>query len=299
MDVRSQQLFLTLADTLSFSRTAEQLHMSLSAVSRTVQRLETECGQRLFERDKRSVRLTAAGKRFRDYAERAVSDWQQVHAALRVDPARLRGQVSIYCSVTASYSVLSPILAPFRAEHAGLEIMLHTGDQADAISRIHGGNEDIAVAACPDDLPGKLEFLTLMHSPLCFIAPDFDCAVCDQLADTPTDRLAEVPFIVAERGLSRQRVDRWFRGRGQRPRIYAQVAGHEAIAAMVGLGLGVGVVPQLVLDNFTHRDQIRILPIDGDLGSFPVGLCASQQRLENPLVAAFWETARRSYHPAR
>ena len=245
------------------------------------------------------MRLTAAGKRFRDYAERAVSDWQQVHAALRVDPARLRGQVSIYCSVTASYSVLSPILWPFRAQHAGIEIMLHTGDQADAISRIHGGGEDIAVAACPDDLPRKLAFLTLMHSPLCFIAPEFECAVCDQLADNPADRLAEVPFIVAERGLSRQRVDSWFRSRGQRPRIYAQVAGHEAIAAMVGLGLGVGVVPRLVLDNFTHRDQIRVLPIDGDLGPFPVGLCASHQRLENPLVAAFWETARRSYPPPR
>lgn len=299
MDTRSQQVFLTLAETLNFSRAAEQLHMSLSAVSRTVQRLEAECGQRLFERDKRSVRLTAAGERFRGYAERAVSDWQQLRAALRVDPTHLRGQVSIYCSVTASYSVLSPILAPFRAEHPGIEIMLHTGDQADAISRVHGGLEDMAVAACPDDLPGKLEFLTLMHSSLRFIAPDFDCGVTAQLGEHPADALSEVPFIVAERGLSKRRVDDWFRTRGQRPRIYAQVAGHEAIAAMVGLGLGVGVVPQLVLDNFTHRDQIRVLPVEGTLGPFPVGLCAARQRLDNPLVAALWDTARRSYPPSR
>jgi LysR family positive regulator for ilvC len=295
MDIRSLQLFLTLADNLSFSRTAEQLHMSLSAVSRTLQRLEAESGQRLFERDRRSVRLTAAGERFRRYAESAVIEWQQLRAELHVDPADLRGQVSIYCSVTASYSVLSPILTPFRSAHPGIEIMLHTGDQADAVSRIHEGLEDLAVAARPDDLAQKLGFLTLMQSPLHFIAPAFDCGVSQQLRDDPAAALADVPFVMAERGLSRQRVDAWFRARGQRPRIYAQVAGHEAIAAMVGLGLGVGVVPQLVLDNFTHRDQLRVLDMDPPLGPFPVGICALQQRLENPLVGAFWEVARRSY----
>ncbi|MGD8957991.1 MAG: LysR substrate-binding domain-containing protein, partial [Chromatiaceae bacterium] len=191
------------------------------------------------------------------------------------------------------------ILTPFRGAHPGIEIMLHTGDQADAIHRIHEGREDIAVAACPDDLPQKLQFLTLMHSPLRFIAPAFDCSVSRQLGARPMTAIAEVPFILAERGLSRARVDAWFRARGGRPRIYAQVAGHEAIAAMVGLGLGVGVVPELVLDNFTHRDQLRVLDNDPALGPFPVGLCGLRQRLENPLVAAFWETAGRSYHPLK
>ncbi len=105
----------------------------------------------------------------------------------------------------------------------------------------------------------------------------------------------DVPFIVAERGLSKERVDGWFRRRGQRPRIYAQVAGHEAIVAMVGLGLGVGVVPQLVVDNSAYRDKLQILDLQPAMEPFPVGICALSQRLENPLVAAFWETARRSY----
>ena len=64
---------------------------------------------------------------------------------------------------------------------------------------------------------------------------------------------------------------------------------------MVGLGLGVWVVPQLVLDSFTHRDQLRVLEVDTALDPFPVGLCALRQRLDNPLVQAFWSTARRSY----
>jgi len=300
MDTRSLQLFMSLAENLNFSRTAEQMHMSLSAVSRALQRMEAEVGQRLFERDKRTVRLTPAGERFLQYASRTLDEWQQVTAELRVDPGDLRGEVSLYCSVTASYSVLSPILERFRRDYPGIDLMLHTGDQADAVGRIQSGREDIAVAARPDNFASKLEFLTLQHSPLQFIAPAFPCAVSELLSERhPQDETfnwQDLPFIVAERGLSKERVDSWFRRRGQRPRIYAQVAGHEAIVAMVGLGLGVGVVPRLVLDNSAYRDKLQTLDLEPALDPFPVGLCALRQRLENPLVLAFWEAARRSYH---
>jgi len=303
VDTRSLELFLNLAETLNFSRTAEQMHMSLSAVSRSLQRMEAEIGQRLAERDKRSVRLTRAGEHFRQYAARTLADWQRLTGELRVDDTDLRGEVSVYCSVTASYSVLSPILEQFRQSYPGIEIMLHTGDQADAIGRIQSGREDIAVAARPDHLAGKLEFLTLMHSPLQFIAPGFDCAVSQQLraGGSPDTPIAwdEVPFIVAERGLSKDRVDAWFRQRHEKPRIYAQVAGHEAIAAMVGLGLGVGVVPRLVLDNSAIQGSLLALEVEPPLGPFPVGICALSQRLENPLVRAFWNVARRLYVDAK
>ena len=302
MDIRSLRVFVGLSETLSFTRTAQQQHMSLSAVSRTLQRIEDELGQRLFERDQRQVRLTPAGEQFRDYARESLQRWQQMLGELRVDEAAMRGEISVYCSVTASYSVLSPILEQFRAAHPGIDIMLHTGDQADAVGRIQAGQEDVAVAACPDRLAPKLDFLVLQQSPLQFIVPDFPCAVTGQLADMDSDAddfdWGDLPFIVAERGLSKERLDVWFRESGRRPRIYAQVAGHEAIAAMVGLGLGVGVVPGLVLENSTFRDKLRVVAVRRALRPFPVGLCALRQRLDNPLVAAFWSIARRSYPAA-
>lgn len=299
MDIRALELFLHLSESLSFSRTAEQKHLSLSAVSRAVQRMETDLGRRLFERDRRSVRLTAAGLRFQAYARQAVTEWRRVSGELRLDPSELRGEISVYCSVTASYSVLAPILESFRGRQPGIDIMLHTGDQADAIGRIHQGLEDVAVAARPDSLPSTLDFLRLMHSPLTFIAPAFDCAVRTQLSQLPDEDWGEVPFILAERGVSKALVESWFREGGTRPRIYAQVAGHEAIAAMVALGLGIGAVPQLVLENFTYRDRLQVLPTSRPLGPFVVGLCANRQRLENPLVSAFWDAARHSYPDAK
>ena len=76
MDTRALSVFLAVADTLNFSRSGEMLHMSVSAVSRTVQRLEDELGQPLLERDNRSVRLTSAGREFREYARRSLAEWQ-------------------------------------------------------------------------------------------------------------------------------------------------------------------------------------------------------------------------------
>ncbi len=298
MDTRELQLFLHVADTLSFSRAAERVHVSLSAVSRTIQRLEESVGRRLLERDRRSVRLTDAGRQFERYARETVESWQVLQRELDPDQGALHGALSVYCSVTASYSVLSPILERFRSDQPGIDILLHTGDQADAVDRINRGEEDVAIAARPDRLPGRVTCLTLLHSPLVFIAPAFDCAISQQLAHE-SDDFSSLPFILAERGVSRQRVDAWFRGAAKRPRIYAQVAGHEAIAAMVALGLGIGAVPQLVLENLSFRDQLRQLSTQLPLGPFPVGLCADRQRLENPLVAAFWDSAQRSYPAAK
>ena len=67
MDVRTLEVFLSTADTLNFSRTAEQLHMSVSAVSRNIQKLEEELGQVLFHRDRRHMELSPAGSAFVDY----------------------------------------------------------------------------------------------------------------------------------------------------------------------------------------------------------------------------------------
>lgn len=295
MDTRELELFLVLADTLHFGRTGEQLHLSPSAISRSIKRMEDELGQRLLERDKRSVRLTAAGESLRQYAQQQLAQWRSFVESVRPDYRLLHGEISLYCSVTASYSVLAQLLSRFRNRHPGIELKLHTGDQADAIERVVSGEEDLAIAALPERLPKKLRAQPLAQSPLLFIAPALPCAVADLLAGDGPPPWNELPLIVSERGLARQHVDTWYRQQGIKPNIYAQVSGHEAIVLMVGLGLGVGVVPELVLINSPQRGTVRTLDVEPVLPTFTVGLCAAEQRLENPLVAAFWSCARTSY----
>lgn len=65
MDIRTLKLYLHLCDSLHFAKTAEQMHVSPSTLSRALQRLEEEVNAKLFERDNRSVTLTHAGREFK------------------------------------------------------------------------------------------------------------------------------------------------------------------------------------------------------------------------------------------
>ncbi|MFC1578839.1 HTH-type transcriptional activator IlvY [Pseudomonadota bacterium] len=301
MDTRSLAVFLSVADNLSFSRGSEQLHLSVSAVSRTIRRLEEELGQPLLVRDNRSVRLTGAGQEFREYARRSVAEWQQLRRQLGSE-AELAGEVSLYCSVTATYSVLAPILEAFRSSHPAVEIMMHTGDQADGISRVLSGQDDVAVSGRPARLPQRLEFLPLLESPLCLWMPTADCAV-RQLAlsgdaGSPGFDWGSLPFIVPERGITKDILDAWLRERGIRPRVYAQVAGHEAIVAMVGLGLGIGIAPELVVHASGMTDSVSAMTMADTLPPLAIGLCSLRRRLQNPLVKSLWDVAGQTYSSA-
>lgn len=299
MDTRSLSVFLSVCSTLNFSRTAELQHMSVSAVSRCVQRLEDAIGQSVLERDRRSMRLTPAGVTLRGYAEQAIGDWERVRRQL-ADDRELAGEVSLFCSVTASFSVLSPVLESFRSAHPGVDIMLHTGDQADGVGRVLEGRDDIAVTGRPDNLAPRLDFLALTDSAMCLCIPASDCAtrraVDGGAARTDRQVWAEVPFIVPERGVTRDMIDHWFLSTGvARPQLYAQVAGHEAIVAMVALGLGVGFAPEVVVRNSGFEQGVDLLPLERPLPNLRIGLCAQRRRLKSPLVHSFWQVAARTY----
>ncbi len=289
MDTRPLQLFLTLADTLHFGRTSRLCHVSPSALSRSIRQLETELDVTLFYRDNRRVSLTREGERFRDYARQALADWQAVRLALQDEQRILQGELSLYCSVTASYSFLHDMLSSFRHNYPRIEIKLHTGDPARAVDRVLNGTEDIAIGARPNQLPAGVAFLPITRSALLFIAPASQPQLAERLQG-PADGQAweEVPMILSEEGLARERTDEWFRAHGIRPQIYAQVSGNEAIVSMVSLGFGVGVVPQIVLDNSPLATRIRVLDVQPVLEAYEVGIFALTKRLSEPLIDAFW-----------
>jgi len=296
MDDRSLELFLHLTSTLHFGRTGAACNISPSALSRTIQRMEEELGVTLFVRDKRSVSLTEAGKQLRDFARERVDRWELFRESLMPHDNLLQGEIVLYCSVTAAQAVLSEIFVAFRGRHPAVHIRLQTGDSANAIDRILDGSADLTVAARPDVLPKSVEFLPLVTTPLLFIAPRVECEVT-QMINSRQPPWRSVPMILADRALSRRRADEWFRAKRVRPNIYAEVAGHEAIIAMVRLGCGVGVVPQLVLDQSPLRTEVRVIDVEPSLASYHVGVCAFRRRLQSPTVRAFWEVAAESGSP--
>ncbi|UYM17824.1 HTH-type transcriptional activator IlvY [Endozoicomonas euniceicola] len=284
MDTKLLKHFLGLADSLHFGRASQACHVSPSTLSRSIQHLEESLGVLLFERNNRSVQLTREGLLFQEYARDTLQQWDGIRNRLMTAAEQLTGEISVYCSVTASYSFLYDILSQFRQSYPGIEIKLHTGDPEPAIQYVLSGQEDISIAARPDQLPAELAFCSIGLSPLVFIAP-IDGSVKHPASNQDW---TNTPMILPEKGISRNRTNQWFANKNIKPRIYSQVAGNEAIVSMVSLGFGIGVVPQIVVDNSPLSGRVQVIDVKPWLPAYDVGLCVLKKKLRNPLVRAFW-----------
>jgi LysR family transcriptional regulator, positive regulator for ilvC len=281
MDITKLRLFCTLANCLHFGRAANASHVSPSTLSRNIKQLEEDLGVTLFERDNRSVALTHEGQSYLRFAREVLQQWETYQESLLAEADQLHGQLSIYCSVTASYSFLYDILTEFRVKHPRIAIKLHTGDPAQSIERVQAGHEDIAIAARPDRLPLGVSFKPIAQSPLVFI-----CA--KQRQDWNQTNWGKIPIIIPEEGLARERLNTWLDKQQIKPTIYAEVKGNEAIVSMVSLGFGVGVLPKIVVENSPLADQVEPFTVQPDLGPYSMGICVMEKRLKSPIVSAFW-----------
>ncbi len=285
MNIRELELFRHLASTLHFGRTSLECNITPSGLTRTIQRLENDVGEPLFFRNNRTVHLTQAGMLFKEYCEETIGNWHLFRNHLKSD-AVLRGELSLYCSVTAILSILPRIFRRFRNTHPEVMIHVQTGDAAKALKKLQSREVDISIAALPDHQPEGLEFIELLETPLEFIFPKFFPETIIYFREAID--WEKTPVILPADGLSRTRAEKWFADKGIRPYIYSQVSGNEAIIAMVSMGCGVGIVPRLVLEKSSLINDVEILEIFPRLKPFNVAACTIAKNKRNPLVQSFW-----------
>lgn len=284
MDIKSLQMFTHLATSLHFGTTAEAMFVSPSTLSRVIQRLESELGCVLFKRDNRKVALTHAGHKLLAFATDMLTDWQALRAELRSDSEQLQGEISLFCSVTASQSHLPLLLRQFRERYPAVDITLVTGDPALAIDRVRQQQCDISIAIHTPDFPAEVAFSALDNVPLVLIAPK----------EWRLTQLTQIDWrrhqvVMPEHGPTRRLVYHWFAEHGIRPSVYASVGGNEAIVSMVALECGVGFVPQVVLDHSTISASVSRIPV-ADIEPYALGLCCLKARRQEPLLDAFIQT---------
>ena len=275
-----------LATTLHFGRTAAACHVTQPTLSRAIARLENEAGAPLFDRDRRGVRLTADGVRFVGTARHMLEAWT-AFVQDGSDGVALRGSVSVFCTVTAVQTIVPDLLTEFRAEHPGVRVDLETGYAAEALQRLDEGAVDLTIAALPPTVPRHLSTRVLTRAAIVPVAPDDGRF---PLSRRPGPSWERAPFVLPTAGLVRALLDRWFRQLRIRPNVAAEATGHEAVLALVGLGCGVGFVPDLVAASSPLTGRLRALPVSSATPSFDIAACTTAQRLAKPAVAALWRT---------
>ncbi len=291
MDIHEIEAFIALADTLHFARAAAQVHLSPSALSRLLARIEGELGVPLIERDTRQVSLTDEGKAFLSFARETVHRMDDLKLRLGEKDDRLRGIIRIYASVTACYSILPPFVEALAREHPALRLSVETGDPSGAAETIREGRAELALDAIPPAGFRDLECHSVRKTPLVFVSAregSFgnlplaretlarrDDQAAPSIRETAQKNLVEtlqgVPLILPRTGLSRERFDRWARSNGVRGNLAAETSGNEAVLALARLGLGVGLVPRLVLENSPFADGLVLYHAGPDFGDYDIG----------------------------
>lgn len=260
LSVRDLQACLALADLRHFSRAAERCHLSQSAFSTRISQIEQELGARLFDRTTRAVELTKEGVLFIESARRLVGEFTELVEDFRSHTGKRKGRVAIAALPSIASAWLPAVFADFHSRHPGITLTLHDVVSDACIAKLREGAVDFAVASHPAE-GEDMEARQLSEDNFCLV-----CRRGHPLASKtglkPRD-LANHPFISLSRDSSvRQALERAI-GEANMQSVM-QLEHLATVAGMVQAGLGVTVVPELTLFQFTRPGLVvRPLKIPG------------------------------------
>lgn len=275
MDFFELNAFLNLSQTLHFARTAEKVNLSPSALSRLISRLEDEAGILLLERNNREVKLTPQGADFARFAKKCLEAQEDVLNSFKASSNEVSGSLHVYASVTACYSIMPPFLKSLSEQYPKIHLEIETGDPAGAVNAVKEGRAELAVAAIPESGLNGFDTLPVQRTPLVFAASIG--GPWEKAAGSPQDIVSSVPLILPKTGLARERFDAWISSRNVKPVIAAETEGNEAIMALVQLGIGIGLIPHIVLTNGPYDKGFTCLSAGNALGYYEVGFIQKKE----------------------
>lgn len=247
----------------SVSGAARVLHVTTSAISQQMARLERETGQRLAERQGRGIRLTEAGLLLARNAGYLLAQVEQVEADLAGHSGAVTGTLNIAAFATAARGLLPGVLQDLRSRYPDLSVSLSEQEPHEAIPALSRGHLDVAVvqdwAGETPAVPGGLSRLDLIEDP-------FDAALSADhpLAGRETITLSE---LAAEDWISwstgqicHEWLTRTLRADGTEPRIRHTASEHSTQLALVAAGLGTALIPRLGREP--APPPVRFVPLD-------------------------------------
>ena len=192
MELRHLRYFVTVAEELHFSRAAARLYLTVPSLSQQIRVLERHVGTPLFERDRRHVVLTEAGRLLLQHAEGLLANADRAMAEMRAYSAGLTGHLRIGLLIGNAANLTMPILESFRTTHPHVELSFVTLDFAGQLSGLLGNRVDVAFVRPPLE-DERLDVLTLAIEPRVAVVP-----ARSELADAEELTVADVvdrPFI--------------------------------------------------------------------------------------------------------
>jgi len=258
MDLYHLHTFYRVARLLSFTRAAEELSLSQSAVSRHIEALEREYGIELFARKGRGAALTEAGTRLVPYAERLLHIAREASRAMGELTDLTSGHLIVGASTTPGHYVLGPVMAAYQARYPGIDLQLEIRDSQAMVRRVEDGLVDLAVIPELATTPGITSEPCLPDALMLIAAANHPLAAREQvgLRDVAAARL----YLREPGSHTRQVVEEAFAARGLAPADVRVLSSTEAIKQAVAAGAGVAFCSRYALALELQSGLLKALP---------------------------------------
>jgi DNA-binding transcriptional LysR family regulator len=283
MELKHLASFLAVAEQLSFVRAARQIHLSQPALSGQIQRLEEELGVRLLERNRRSVKLTDAGRVFLaearltlEAAEQAV---ERARGAARGEIGRLR----IAFVSSAALEIVPALVLAFRTQHPGVRLELTNRRTTDQVKALLNETLDVGLVRMPLE-HARVSVRTIHREPFVMVLPKGHAAA--RLRVRLSD-LRDESFVAYGRRWAPGFYDTVIgmcRHAGFSPRIVQETGEMYTAISLVAAGVGVAVLPRSVV--LAQSAAVVMKPLPETLGVSEIAI-AMRRNEPSELIHSF------------
>lgn len=257
MEFRNLVTFARIAEIQSFSKTAEQLGYSQSAVTMQIKQLEAELHTQLFERMGKQIKLTPAGERLLPHALDILNSVSKAENIIH-EPNQISGKLRIGTSESYVISTLPPVIMEFGELCPRVEISLHTALVPDLFQMLRQNDIDILYFLdekfyFPEwikvsEQPEKIFFVASVNSPLA------------NQTQIPIDRLLQEPLYLTEKGISyRYAMEQFLASKGFALHPFLEVGNTDVITRFLLQNKGISFLPEYVIHDYLQNGQLTVL----------------------------------------
>ena len=255
---RQLEIFSSVARHMSFTKAAEELHLSQPAISMQVRQMENLINSPLTEKVGKKLFLTEVGQIVLDYAKNILASKKSLEETLASLDGVEKGHLNLAVPETAN-PFITLLLAQFRKLHPGISFNLQIHNRQGLLNSLKKNQTDLVVMG---KTPAEMELISepFMNNPLVIIAPPDK----NRLPKTviKLDDLMKEEFVVREKGSgTRNAMQRFFLAHDIQLKTSMEMPNNEAIKQAVSAGLGLGIVSLHTLQQELALKQVEVLNV--------------------------------------
>jgi DNA-binding transcriptional LysR family regulator len=289
VEVRHLLAMRAVAESGSFSRAAESLGYTQSAISQQIAMLERLVGLPLFERrgGRRQVVLSEAGELLLRHASVVLDRLQAGKADLAAFAEGAKGTLRIGAYESVSARILPAILGVFAAKWPDVDIHLMDSSQ-ELLTLVEGGDLDLAFVMDSEVRADEFQTTALLQDPYVLLVP-VDSPLAEK-QPVPLDELGDSRFVAHDTMACQLFVESSLRRLGFQQRIVLRSSDNATVQGLVAAGLGIAIVPLLTVDEDDTRVVVR--QVDPPLPSRTIVIANHPDRYLSPAAQGFLDIAR-------